>query len=101
LPAYFTISGLCHRALLSPNAVDGRLERVFDPGVSQALCCRAAQTRRTRYDEIMTGPLEEALLRLETLSADEQDEIASQIIETLDDEKAGADRFQTIPSSLR
>jgi hypothetical protein len=49
----------------------------------------------------MTGPLEEALLRLETLSADEQDEIASQIIETLDNEKAGADRFQTIPSSLR
>jgi hypothetical protein len=49
----------------------------------------------------MTGLLEQALRRLEALSADEQDAIASQIIETLDDEKAWADRFGTIPSSLR
>ena len=55
----------------------------------------------TRYDLIMTGLLEQALRRLEALSADEQDAIASQIIETLDDEKAWADRFATIPASLR
>ena len=48
----------------------------------------------------MTGLLEEALRRLEALSADEQDAIASQIIETLDDEKAWADRL-AFPSSLR
>jgi hypothetical protein len=50
---------------------------------------------------IMTGLLEQALRRLEALSADEQDAIAAQIIETLDDERAWADRFDTIPSSLR
>lgn len=49
----------------------------------------------------MTGLLEQALRRIEALSADEQDAIASQIIETLDDEKAWADRFASIPSSLR
>lgn len=55
----------------------------------------------TRYDVIMTGLLEQVLRRLEGLSPDEQDAIASQIIETLDDEKAWADRFGTIPSTLR
>ena len=49
----------------------------------------------------MTGLLEQALRRLEALSADEQDGIASLIIETLEDEKAWADHFGTIPSSLR
>lgn len=49
----------------------------------------------------MTGLLERALRRLEALSADEQDAIASQIIETLDDEKAWAGRFGSIPSSLQ
>jgi hypothetical protein len=36
----------------------------------------------------MTGLLEEALRRVESLSPKEQDAIASQIIETLDDEEA-------------
>lgn len=49
----------------------------------------------------MTGLLGQALRRLDTLSADEQDAIASQIIETLDDEKAWADRLAGIPSGLR
>lgn len=50
---------------------------------------------------IMTGLLEQALRRLETLSADEQDAIASQILETLDDEKAWSDRLGAVPTSLR
>ena len=50
---------------------------------------------------IMTSLLEQALRRLEALSADKQDAIASQIIETLDDEKAWSDRLGSIPSSLR
>jgi hypothetical protein len=36
----------------------------------------------------MTGLLEQALRRVESLSSEEQDAVASQIIETLDDEKA-------------
>lgn len=49
----------------------------------------------------MTGLLEEALRRLESLAPDEQDAIASQIIETLDDENEWAWRFRVIPSRLR
>ena len=49
----------------------------------------------------MTGLLQEALRRVEALSSQEQDAIASQIIETLDDEQEWANRFRTIPSSLR
>ena len=49
----------------------------------------------------MTGLLEEALRRLEGLMADEQDAIAAQIIDALDDENAWTDRFRRIPSGLR
>lgn len=49
----------------------------------------------------MTGLLEQALHRLETLSLEEQDAIASQIIDTLDDEEAWAQRFRNIPPSLQ
>lgn len=49
----------------------------------------------------MTGLLEQALRRLEALSADEQDAIASQIIETLDDEQAWSERLAAIPENLR
>ena len=49
----------------------------------------------------MTGLLEEALRRVETLSAEEQDAIASQIMETLDDDEAWARRFRENPSLLR
>jgi hypothetical protein len=49
----------------------------------------------------MTGLLEEALRRLRSLSDAEQDAIASQIIETLDDEKAWSLRFRDNPSALR
>jgi hypothetical protein len=49
----------------------------------------------------MTGLLEEALRRLRSLSDAEQDVIASQIIETLDDEKAWSLRFRNNPSALR
>jgi hypothetical protein len=45
----------------------------------------------------MTGLLETALRRVESLSAEEQDAIASQIIETLDDEEAWARSFAQIP----
>ena len=49
----------------------------------------------------MTGLLEEALRRVESLSPEEQDAIASQIIETLDDEEAWARRFRNHPELLR
>ncbi len=49
----------------------------------------------------MTGLLEKVLRRLESLSAEEQDAIASQIIETLDDEEAWARSFQKNPTVLR
>jgi hypothetical protein len=49
----------------------------------------------------MTGLLETALRRVESLSAEEQDAIASQIIETLDDEEAWARSFRADPTALR
>jgi len=49
----------------------------------------------------MTGLLEEALRRVESLSAEEQDAIASQIIETLDDEEAWSRRLRRNPAVLR
>jgi hypothetical protein len=49
----------------------------------------------------MTGLLEEALRRVEALSQEEQDAIASQIIETLDDEEAWARSFREKPELLR
>jgi len=54
-----------------------------------------------RYHRDMTGLLEQALRRVESLSPEEQDAIASQIIETLDDEEAWARRFRENPSVLR
>jgi hypothetical protein len=48
----------------------------------------------------MTGLLEQALRRIESLSPEEQDAIASQIIETLDDEDAWARSFRENPSVL-
>jgi hypothetical protein len=42
----------------------------------------------------MMGLLQEALRRVESLSQEEQDAIASQIVETLDDEDAWARRFR-------
>ena len=59
------------------------------------------QRVRTRYDRVMTGLLEQALRRVESLSPEEQDAIASQIIESLDDEEAWARRFRESPSVLR
>jgi hypothetical protein len=49
----------------------------------------------------MTGLLEEALRRVEALSREEQDAIASQIMETLDDEEAWARSFHEKPAVLR
>jgi hypothetical protein len=49
----------------------------------------------------MTGLLEEALRRVETLSPKEQDAIASHIIETLDDEEAWSRSFSGNRSALR
>jgi hypothetical protein len=48
----------------------------------------------------ITGLLEEALRRLRSLSDVEQDAIASQIIETLDDEEAWSLRFGKNSSAL-
>jgi len=49
---------------------------------------------RVRYLGIMTGLLAEALRRMESLSREEQDAIACQIMETLDDEEAWARRLR-------
>jgi len=51
--------------------------------------------------EVMTDLLEEALRRLESLSQEEQDAIASQIIDTLDDEEAWTRSFLEKPEVLR
>ncbi|MGA3024020.1 MAG: hypothetical protein ABSF98_04545 [Bryobacteraceae bacterium] len=49
----------------------------------------------------MTVRLEEALRRVEALSREEQDAIASQILETLDDEEAWARKFSARPDLLQ
>jgi hypothetical protein len=49
----------------------------------------------------MTDLLEKALQRVEALSKEEQDAIASQILETLDDEEAWARKFREKPDLLR
>jgi hypothetical protein len=48
----------------------------------------------------MTVRLEEALKRVQALSQEDQDAIASQIIESLDDEEAWARRFRERPEVL-
>jgi hypothetical protein len=49
----------------------------------------------------MTSLLQEALRRVESLPIEEQDAIASQIIETLDDEEAWTRSFRENPALLR
>jgi hypothetical protein len=49
----------------------------------------------------MTGLMEEVLRRIEALSQQEQDAVASQILETLDDEEAWACSFRENPEKLR
>ncbi len=54
-----------------------------------------------RYLESMTGLLEKALQRIEALSSAEQDALASQILETLDDEEAWSREFREKPEVLQ
>ncbi len=49
----------------------------------------------------MTGLLEEALRRVESLSRERQDAIASQNVETLDDEEVWERSFRERPERLR
>jgi hypothetical protein len=49
----------------------------------------------------MTGLLEKALQRVEALSREEQDAIASQILETLEDEETWTRKFRERPELLR
>jgi hypothetical protein len=56
---------------------------------------------KLRYFRVMTGLLEKALRRVESLSEAEQNAIAAQIIETLDDEVAWARQFESRPELLR
>jgi hypothetical protein len=49
----------------------------------------------------MTGLLEKALRRIEALSQEEQDAVAAQILDTLDDEEAWARSFRENPEKLR
>ncbi len=54
-----------------------------------------------RYDREMTGLLENAIRRLERLSREDQDAIAAQIMETLDDEALWDRSFHERPDVLR
>jgi hypothetical protein len=49
----------------------------------------------------MTGLLEEALRRVETLPDDLQDAVAARIMENLEDEEEWAKRFRDNPEVLR
>jgi hypothetical protein len=49
----------------------------------------------------MTGLLEQALRRVESLSPEQQDAIASEIMENLEDEDAWERRFRGNPEVLR
>lgn len=86
---------------LAPDAMYAQIAGERQPG--GYLDRRAGATLRngTRYDESMTGLLAEALRRVESLSAKEQDAIASQIIETLNDEEDWNRSFSGDPSVLR
>lgn len=64
-------------------------------------CPACAQGICLRYLGNMTDLLEKALRRVESLSREEQDAIASQIMETLDDEEAWARSFREKPAVLR
>ena len=48
----------------------------------------------------MTGLLEEAFRRVQSLPSEQQDAIAAQIIETLDDESGWVERFKRSPALL-
>jgi acyl-CoA reductase-like NAD-dependent aldehyde dehydrogenase len=62
---------------------------------SQARICHLS------YRRGMTGPLEEALRRVESLPREEQDAVAAQIMDALDDEDAWARSFRQRPELLR
>jgi hypothetical protein len=64
------------------------------------LLLRAA-ARGKRFGAPSRHDLEEALRRVESISPEEQDAIAAQIIETLDDEEAWARRLRGNPRVLR
>ncbi len=49
----------------------------------------------------MTGLLEQAVRRAEPLSDEQQDALASQIIESIEDEELWAQRFRRNPEALR
>jgi len=49
----------------------------------------------------VTGLLEKALRRVEALSNEEQDAIAAQILESLDDEETWERSFRTNPQKMR
>lgn len=54
-----------------------------------------------RYAEIVTGLLEKALRRVQALSNEEQDAIAAQILESLDDEEIWERSFRNNPEKMR
>jgi hypothetical protein len=54
-----------------------------------------------RYLKVMTGLLQKALRRIEVLSEEEQNAIATQILESLDDEEAWARKLRERPDLLR
>ena len=55
----------------------------------------------SRYCGYVTGLLVEALKRVESLSRDQQDAIATQIMEALDDAEAWTRSFRERPAALR
>jgi DNA-binding protein H-NS len=53
------------------------------------------------YTEVVTGLLEDALRKVAALPREEQDAIASQIMETLEDETAWKEKITANPVKLR
>jgi hypothetical protein len=58
-------------------------------------------TGSTRHDRDMTGLVESVLRRVEALSLEDQDAIAAQILETLDDDGSWERSFRDRPDVLR
>ena len=87
--------------LLELRSESGYFRQCRRPTYYLAHADRVGATPSLRYFRSMTVRLEEALKRVEALSQEEQDAIASQILETLDDEEAWARKFRARPDLLQ
>jgi len=87
--------------LMRLNASARPSSRSFSVRLKLLVSDASLRAKIVRYHQVMTRLLQEALRRVESLSAEEQDVIASQIIETLDDEEEWSRRFGQNRTVLR